>query len=67
MKKEILDTEIYTLAEAATYLKVSERTLWQLAKQNEVPHFRVGKQYRFVRSILAAWAKGEHSSSPRPK
>lgn len=67
MKKEILDTEIYTLAEAATYLKVSERTLWQLAKQNEVPHFRVGKQYRFVRSILAAWAKGEHSSPPRPK
>jgi excisionase family DNA binding protein len=65
MKNDPPLTEIYTLAEAATYLKVSERTLWQLAKQNEVPHFRVGKQYRFVRSILAAWATGEHCS-PNP-
>ena len=50
---------VLTLAEAAKYLKVSERTLWQLAKDGEIPHRRVGKQYRFVYSILLAWAKDE--------
>ncbi|MDB4483630.1 helix-turn-helix domain-containing protein [bacterium] len=64
MKSDPPLTDIYTLAEAATCLKVSERTLWQLAKQNEVPHFRVGKQYRFVRSQLRAWATGDQ---PEPK
>ncbi|MDB4373041.1 helix-turn-helix domain-containing protein [Mariniblastus sp.] len=59
MSKDIINSEIYTLAEAAAYLKVSVRTLWQLAKDGKIPHRRVGKQYRFVYSVLLAWAKGE--------
>ena len=48
--------EVLTLFEASKRLKVSERTLWQLAKDNAVPHFRVGKQYRFLSSALNEWA-----------
>ena len=47
---------VLTLFEAAKRLKVSERTLWQLAKDKAIPHFRVGKQYRFLSSALDAWA-----------
>jgi excisionase family DNA binding protein len=47
---------VLTLIEASARLKVSERTLWQLAKDNEVPHFKVGRQYRFLVSELDAWA-----------
>ncbi|MDA7903794.1 helix-turn-helix domain-containing protein [Mariniblastus sp.] len=65
MSKDITNSQIYTLAEAAAYLKVSERTLWQLARDGEIPCFRVGKQYRFVRSQLRAWAIGEQSE-PKP-
>ena len=39
---------VLTLYEASKRLKVSERTLWALAKDNEVPHFKVGRQYRFL-------------------
>jgi len=49
-------SEVLTLFEASKRLKVSERTLWQLAKDNAVPHFRVGKQYRFLSSALNEWA-----------
>ena len=50
------DRRVMTLAEAADYLKVSERTLWQRAKDGEVPSFRLGVQYRFLVSQLEAWA-----------
>lgn len=50
------EAEVLTLFEASKKLKVSERTLWQLAKDNAVPHFKVGKQYRFLSSALDEWA-----------
>lgn len=58
-------SEVLTLHEASKKLKVSERTLWQLSKDNAVPHFRVGKQYRFLSSALDAWALSQ-SSTARP-
>jgi len=48
--------QVLTLHEAADFLRVSERTLWELARANEVPHFKVRKQYRFLVSKLEAWA-----------
>ena len=53
---------VLTLFEASKFLKVSERTLWQLAKEDEVPHFKVGRQYRFLVSELEAWAKSQQQS-----
>jgi excisionase family DNA binding protein len=50
---------ILTLVEAATLLRVSERTLWARVKKDELPYFRVGKQYRFVEADLIAWARSE--------
>lgn len=55
--------QVLTLFEASKRLKVSERTLWQLAKDNAVPHFRVGKQYRFLVSELDAWAVSQCSTA----
>lgn len=51
------DAEYLTLAEAARLLQVSPKTLWSLARAYHIPHFRVGKQYRFARTELLAWAK----------
>ena len=47
--------EVMTLAEAAEFLRISERTLWGRVKAGEVPHARIGAQYRFVRRQLAEW------------
>jgi excisionase family DNA binding protein len=56
MKKEVTE-EILTLFEASKHLQVSEKTLAQQAKAGIVPHFRIGKQFRFVRDVLMEWAK----------
>lgn len=49
--------EVLTLHAAAKLLQVSEKTLWTEARAGRVPHFRIGKQYRFVRAELLAWAR----------
>ncbi|MDP1563940.1 MAG: helix-turn-helix domain-containing protein [Pirellulaceae bacterium] len=56
MNKDITE-EILTLYEASKHLQVSEKTLAQQAKAGLVPHFRIGKQFRFVREVLMEWAK----------
>lgn len=56
--------EIQSLSEAAIFLQVSEKTLWLEAKAGRVPHFRVGKQFRFVRSELLEWARSCQVGKP---
>ena len=58
-------SEVLTLFEASKRLKVSERTLWQLAKNDAVPHFRVGKQYRFLTSALDEWAVSQFQAKDK--
>jgi len=55
--------EILTLHEASVLLRVSEKTLWSEARNFKVPHFKVGKQFRFVRSELLEWASKSLSSA----
>ena len=42
--------------EAAKLLAVSEKTIYRWIKQESVPFFRVGEQYRFNRAELLEWA-----------
>jgi len=56
-------SEVLTLFDAAKEFKVSEKTLWAEAKAGRVPHFKVGKQYRFLKSELLDWARSSKSQS----
>ena len=55
--------EVLTLSEAAQFLRVSERTLWSRAKANDVPHAKVGSQYRFTRGQLTKWLESQSTTS----
>jgi excisionase family DNA binding protein len=50
-------TQMVTMRELSRYLNVSRSTLWKLVKNGQVPHYRVGHQYRFdvvaVRAVMA--------------
>ena len=50
---------IFTLEEAADFLKVSQRTLWGLANDRKLPFFRVGSQLRFQQDSLLEWAESQ--------
>jgi excisionase family DNA binding protein len=51
----IPSNEVLTLAEAAVYLKTSEDTLLQMARDNKVPARKLGEDFRFSRKALDAW------------
>lgn len=50
--------EIMTAYEAARLLKVNEKTVRKMASTGKLPCFKVGAQFRFVKSELLALGKG---------
>ena len=43
------------LADIAAYLKISERTAWELCRKGELPAKQVGRQWRSTREQLDAY------------
>ena len=54
--------EILTLAEAADLIRVSRKTLGEMARSGRVPAQKVGREWRFLRSALEAWLGGRDGS-----
>ncbi len=48
-------SEVMTIGEAATYLNCHRTTLYRLVKVGEVPAFRLGGSWRFLRSEINKW------------
>lgn len=46
---------LMTVKDVATYLSVTERTIYRLVKDNRLPAFKVGGQWRFKADMLDAW------------
>ena len=57
MAMALAESEILTLKELATYLKVSSESLRTLIKLGEIPAARVGNQYRFRKDLIDLWLK----------
>jgi excisionase family DNA binding protein len=54
---------IYTAEEAAAYLRVTTRTITELARSGELTGFRVGRNWRFPEPALASYIQG-HTTHP---
>jgi excisionase family DNA binding protein len=57
--------KLLTLAEAATILKISKRTLHRMIQNRHIPAFKVGGQWRILESRLHQWLQEEENSSPK--
>ncbi len=49
------DDEIMTIEEVAAYLKVKPQTIYTWAQEKRIPAAKLGKEWRFKRSIIDAW------------
>ena len=62
--KEVAENrEILTLAEAADFIRVSEKTLGEMARTRRIPSQKVGREWRFLRTGLEAWLAGESADA----
>jgi excisionase family DNA binding protein len=50
---------IMTVNELALYLRVHATTIYRLLKDNRVPAFRVGSDWRFSRRAIDRWMIGQ--------
>ena len=58
--------EIMTIEEVATYLRVSERTVYDWAQKGELPGGKLGTTWRFKREDVENWVNSRLSNSTRP-
>ena len=49
--------ELWTVAETCRYLKITPRTLYRYIQTHRLPAFKLGKEWRFVRSDLERWIR----------
>ena len=49
------DHEIMTLEEVAAYLKLKPQTIYTWAQEKKIPAAKLGKEWRFKRSIIDRW------------
>lgn len=47
--------EIMTLEEVALYLRLKPQTIYKWAQEKRIPAVKLGKEWRFRRSILDRW------------
>jgi len=57
--------KLLTLAEAATILKISKRTLHRTIQHRQIPAFQVGGQWRILESRFQEWVQEEESLAPK--
>jgi excisionase family DNA binding protein len=50
-----LPSLLLSIKQAATALSVSERTVWTMVHNGELPHMRLGRRLLFSRTALEAW------------
>ncbi len=49
------NNEIMTLEEVAAYLKLKPQTIYTWAQEKRIPAAKLGKEWRFKKSIIDAW------------
>lgn len=48
-------SDIMTLEEVAKYLKLKPQTIYTWAQNNKIPAAKLGKEWRFKKSIIDRW------------
>jgi len=49
------DDKIMTLEEVAEYLRVKPQTIYTWAQEKKIPAAKLGKEWRFKKSIIDQW------------
>lgn len=52
---------VFTLAEAAKYLRVHPQTIYKMVRTGELPAAKIGRAWRIHKDTLDAYLKGQTS------
>lgn len=52
-----MDSDIMTIKEVSSYLKLNEKTAYRLVLEGKIPGFKVGGAWRFRKEQIDEWIK----------
>ncbi len=55
--------ETFTVEELAKYLKLHEYTIRRLAREDKIPAFKAGGQWRFRKDEINIWSKNNKGTA----
>lgn len=55
----VTERYVMTAQEVASYLRISQATVYKLARSGEIPAVRLGRSWRFRRDLLEKWLESE--------
>jgi PTS system nitrogen regulatory IIA component len=58
-----VENEILTIEEVATYLRLTPQTIYKWAQERRIPAVKLGKEWRFRKSIVDRWLDDQILSS----
>ena len=56
-------TEVMTLREVASFLKVHPNTIYRLARSGKLPAFKMGTDWRFHRVAIEQWVRNRETEA----
>lgn len=51
----LVENDIMTLEEVATYLRLKPQTIYTWAQEKKIPAAKLGKEWRFRKSLIDEW------------
>ena len=60
------DHEVLTLGEAARFIRVSEKTVREMVRQQRLPGQKAGREWRFLKRALEEWLAGRAAGVAEP-
>jgi len=64
-----MDKDVLTIKQIAEFLQMNERTIYNLVKKRKIPAFKVGSDWRFLKTDIDNWIEQQKSeiSGTKPK
>jgi len=64
MTKQVPD--VLTLNEVAEYLRIPRSTAYKLAQEGKIPGQKVGRHWRFRRTVVERWLGNQEETQHKP-
>lgn len=57
--------QVMTVNELAQHLRVHPSTIYRMLKKHEIPSFRVGSDWRFLKSSIQTWMDSQTGAAAK--
>ena len=67
MENVIVQKEVMDINELAGYLGIGKSKIYTLIRQKKIPASRIGRQYRFSKTVIDEWLREQIITGEQPQ